>query len=157
MKLATPLLRRITALAVIFALSGCAAAEHQRGAADISPQKYQAYDCEQLGRELTTVDSKIKKASGTCGKEVVKDAIALLVTPMVLWPVLFLVNDRNKQAELAELNGAHDAIEQCAEEKQCTALIEAEKDRQAAREALVRETAQRHHAAAVVRTEDGES
>ncbi len=117
------LLKKMTILIVVVALTGCATAAKNINAAYVSPETYLGYDCEQLDREISNVDSKVEELSSSQDSAAFKETVALLVCPMVLWPALYLVMDGDKSDELAQLKGEHEALTSCAVEKQCTTLM----------------------------------
>ena len=115
--------RRMTVLAVILTFTGCASFANNIKAAQVSPLKYQQYNCDQIAQEISRVDRELQEVSSCQDSEAVKDTVALLVCPLVLWPVLFLVNDGDKSDELSQLKGEYDALKFSAVEKQCTVLV----------------------------------
>lgn len=117
------LLKKMTVLIVVVALTGCATAAKNINAAYVSPETYLGYDCEQLDREISNVDNKVEELSSSQDSAAVKEAVALLICPMVLWPALYLVMDVDKSDELSQLKGEHEALASCAVEKQCTTIV----------------------------------
>lgn len=122
---------KMIALAVVGTLPGCACLSNVK-AAYVSPLKYRNYTCDQLDSNIKKVDQQLEKAADDQDKAVVKEAVALLVCPLVLWPVVLLTMDFDKSDELSQLKGEEDALVSCATEKQCQpsqADIEAEQRR----------------------------
>lgn len=81
---------------------------------------YQSYSCQQLAAEAQRVSAAAAVASGTQDSQVTKDAVATTVAVVVFWPALFLIGgDKQTAAQLAQLKGEMDAIQQVSIQKQC--------------------------------------
>ena len=109
-------------IAVLTALSlvGCASKAADVAPAYVSPMQYQSYNCQQLAAEAQRVSAAAAAASGQQDSQATKDAVATTVSVIVFWPALFLVGgDKQNAAQLAQLKGEMDAIEQTSIQKQC--------------------------------------
>ena len=107
-------------LLVIFGLAGCATHSENIAAAYVSPIQYQSYTCQQLREEASRVSAKAVAASGAQDSKATGDAIATGVAVVIFWPAaFFLKGDGTTAAELANLKGQMDAIEQANIQKKC--------------------------------------
>jgi hypothetical protein len=81
---------------------------------------YQSYTCPQLAAEAQRVSAAAAAAAGQQNSQATKDAVATTVGVIVFWPTLFLIGgDKQNAAQLAQLKGQMDAIEQASIQKQC--------------------------------------
>ncbi len=107
---------------VIAALTLASCAEKAADVAPtyVSPLQYQSFTCPQLAAEAQRVSQAAAVASGTQDSQATKDAVATTVGVVIFWPTLFLLNG-NKQnaAQLAQLKGDMDAIQQASIQKNC--------------------------------------
>jgi hypothetical protein len=104
----------------VLALAGCASKAADIAPSYVSPLQYQSYNCQQLAAEAQRVSQAAAVASGTQDSQATKDAVATTVGVIVFWPTLFLVGgDKQNAAQLAELKGEMDAIQQASIQKQC--------------------------------------
>jgi hypothetical protein len=109
-----------SAVVAALALAGCASKAADIAPTYVSPLQYQSYTCPQLAAEAQRVSQAAAVASGTQDSQATKDAVATTVGVIVFWPTLFLVGgDKQNAAQLAELKGEMDAIQQASIQKQC--------------------------------------
>jgi hypothetical protein len=81
---------------------------------------YQSYSCQQLAAEAQRVSAAAAAAAGQQDSQATKDAVATTVGVIIFWPTLFLIGgDKQNAAQLANLRGQMDAIEQTSIQKQC--------------------------------------
>jgi hypothetical protein len=81
---------------------------------------YQSFTCQQLAAEATRVSAAAAAAAGQQDSQVTKDAVATTVGVVIFWPALFLIGgDKQNAAQLANLKGQMDAIEQTSIQKNC--------------------------------------
>jgi hypothetical protein len=101
-------------------LAGCAQKAADITPAYISPMTYQSYSCDQLAAEAQRVSAAAAAAAGQQDSQATKDAVATTVSVIVFWPALFLIGgDKQNAAQLAQLKGQMDAIEQASIQKRC--------------------------------------
>jgi hypothetical protein len=111
---------RIIAVIAALSLGGCAQKSADIAPAYISPILYQSYTCPQLAEEAQRVSAAAVTATGAQDSQATKDAVATTVSVIVFWPALFLVGgDKQNAAQLAQLKGEMDAIEQASIQKNC--------------------------------------
>ena len=107
-------------LAICFILGGCASKSSDISASYVSPIMYQNHTCSQLAQEAQGVSSRAAQVSGAQDQKRTNDAIATGVAVVVFWPAAFLVGgDGPQAAELANLKGQMNAIEQASIQKRC--------------------------------------
>ena len=107
-------------LAICFILGGCASKSSDISASYVSPIMYQNHTCPQLAQEAQGVSSRAAQVSGAQDQKRTNDAIATGVAVVVFWPAAFLVGgDGPQAAELANLKGQMNAIEQASIQKRC--------------------------------------
>jgi hypothetical protein len=81
---------------------------------------YQSYNCQQLAAEAQRVSAAAAAASGTQDSQATKDAVATTAAVIIFWPAAFFVQgDKQNAAQLAQLKGEMDAIQQTSIQKQC--------------------------------------
>jgi|HubBroStandDraft_1064217.scaffolds.fasta_scaffold321571_1 hypothetical protein len=113
-------LRSITAAIVALALVGCASKSTEIAPAYVSPLIYQSYTCLQLGEEAHRVSYAATAAAGAQDSQATKDAVATGVGAVIFWPSLFFIQgDKQMAAQLAQLKGQMDAIQQESIRKNC--------------------------------------
>ena len=108
-------------LAILTALTiaGCESKSSEIAPTYVSPITYQSHSCQQLAAEAQRV-SAAAAAAGYQDSQASKDAVATTVGVIVFWPTLFLIGgDKQNAAQLANLKGQMDAIEQASIQKQC--------------------------------------
>jgi outer membrane lipoprotein-sorting protein len=110
----------LTIIIVALSLGGCASKSSEISAAYVSPIPYQSYTCQQLGMEAQAVSAKAAELSGVQDQKRTNDAIATGVAIVVFWPAAFLVGgDGQVAAQLSQLKGQMNAIEQASIHKNC--------------------------------------
>jgi hypothetical protein len=109
-------------IAVLTALSlvGCASKAADITPAYISPIQYQSFTCPQLAAEAQRVSAAAVAASGAQDSQATKDAVATTAAVIIFWPAAFFVQgDKQNAAQLAQLKGQMDAIQQESIAKNC--------------------------------------
>jgi hypothetical protein len=110
----------LTTIVVAAALGGCASKSSEISAAYVSPIPYQSYNCEQLGMEAQAMSAKAAELAGVQDQKRTNDQIATGVAIVVFWPAAFLVGgDGQVAAQLSQLKGQMNAIEQASIQKKC--------------------------------------
>jgi len=70
--------------------------------------------------EATRVSAAAAAAAGQQDSQVTKDAVATTVGVLIVWPALFLIQgDKQNAAQLAQLKGQMNAIEEMSIQKNC--------------------------------------
>lgn len=101
-------------------IAGCASKSSDIAPAYVSPLNYQNYDCQQLTAEAQRISQRAAVAAGQQDKARQDDAVATTVGVVLFWPALFFIDgDGPKAAELAQLRGEMDAVEQASIQKNC--------------------------------------
>jgi hypothetical protein len=112
--------RVCVAMAAGLALSACATKSADVAPAYVSPLQYQTFTCPQLAEEAQRVSAAATTASGAQDSQATKDAVATTVAVVVFWPSAFFVQgDKQTAAQLAQLKGQMDAIQQESIRKNC--------------------------------------
>jgi hypothetical protein len=114
------IVRKPVAVLTALTLAGCASKSSEITATYVSPMMYQSFTCQQLAAEATRVSAAAAAASGQQDSQVTKDAVATTVGVLIFWPTLFLIGgDKQNAAQLANLKGQMEAIEQTSIQKNC--------------------------------------
>jgi hypothetical protein len=101
-------------------LAGCATSPKDIQAAYVSPLPYQAMTCEQLGGEAQRVSAAAAAATGQQQSQANRDAAAMGVSLVLFWPAIFFVGgDKGNAAQVAQLKGQMQAIQQVSTAKNC--------------------------------------
>lgn len=112
--------RAIISIIVALTLVGCASKAAEITPAYVSPMLYQSYNCQQLAAEAQRVSAAAAAATGVQDSQATKDTVATTVGIIVFWPSLFFIGgDKQTAAQLAQLKGEMDAIQQASIQKQC--------------------------------------
>jgi uncharacterized lipoprotein YajG len=112
-------IERIALLAPLL-LAACATSPKDIQAAYVSPVPYQSMTCAQLGAEAQRVSAAAAQATGVQQQRASSDAVAMGVSLVLFWPAIFLVGgDKGNAAQVAQLKGQMDAIEQVNAQKNC--------------------------------------
>jgi hypothetical protein len=113
-------MRKPVAILTALTLVGCASKSSEIAPSYVSPMMYQSFTCQQLAAEATRVSAGAATAAGQQDSQVTKDAVATTVGVVIFWPALFLIGgDKQNAAQLAQLKGQMDAIEQTSIQKNC--------------------------------------
>jgi len=113
-------MRKPVAVLAALTLVGCASKSTEIAPTYVSPMMYQSFTCQQLAAEATRVSAAAATAAGQQDSQVTKDAVATTVGVVIFWPALFLIGgDKQNAAQLAQLKGQMDAIEQTSIQKNC--------------------------------------
>jgi hypothetical protein len=113
-------MRVVFACALAALAASCASKSSEIVAAYVSPIPYQSYTCQQLGMEAQAVSAKAAELSGVQDQKRTNDQVATGVAIVVFWPAAFLVGgDGQVAAQLAQLKGQMNAIEQASIQKKC--------------------------------------
>lgn len=101
-------------------LAGCASSADNIAPSYVSSAAYQNYNCQQLTEEARRVSQHASRAAGVQDKKARNDAIATGTALVLFWPAAFFVSgDGANAAELANLRGQKEAIEEAAIQKDC--------------------------------------
>lgn len=112
--------RVFVAMAAGLALSACATKSADVAPAYVSPLQYQTFSCSQLAEEAQRVSAAATAASGAQDSQATKDAVVTTAAVIVFWPAAFFVQgDKQNAAQLAQLKGQMDAIQQESIRKNC--------------------------------------
>lgn len=107
-------------LAIGLMATGCATKSADIAPAYVSPLQYQTFTCPQLAEEAQRVSAAAAAASGAQDSQATKDAVATTVAVVVFWPSAFFVGgDKQTAAQVAQLKGQMDAIQQESIRKNC--------------------------------------
>ena len=110
-------------LGVLLALGGCATASKDIAMADISPDAFATYNCEQLASETSRISSRVVQLGGRLDTASANDKGMVGVGVILFWPALFsLGGNQQQEMEYARLKGEYAAIGQVATRKQCPAV-----------------------------------
>lgn len=102
------------------ALGGCASSSTDIAPAYVSPVMYQSYTCQQLALEAQGVSARAAALTGAQDKQRTNDTVATTAALVIFWPAAFLVGgDKQTAAELAQMKGQMNAIEQASIMKKC--------------------------------------
>jgi hypothetical protein len=113
-------MRKLVSVAIALLIGGCASKSADIAPSYVSPMTYQSFSCQQLTAEATRVSAAAAAASGQQDSQATKDAVATTVGVIIFWPTLFLIGgDKQNAAQLAQLKGQMDAIEQTSIQKNC--------------------------------------
>lgn len=111
------------AVAVSFALTGCATSSKDIASAYVSPVQYQNYDCDQIVAENQRLTVRVSQLGGRLDEAASNDKAIMGVGLVLFWPALFaLGGTKQQEAEYARIKGEHDALLQAAVAKKCGAL-----------------------------------
>lgn len=105
---------------VALVLSGCATNPKDISPNYVSPVLYQNLSCDQLSMEAQRVANAASAATGAQSKQASSDAVATGVSLVLFWPALFFIGgDKHNAAQVAQLKGEMQAIEQANIQKNC--------------------------------------
>ena len=121
--------RIVTTACIAALLMGCAEHSDKIQASYVSPVEYQDYSCKQIRREMMRVSRKVNEVAGVQDRQASNDSAAMGVGLVLFWPALFFLAGHDQHAELAQLKGQYDALEEAAIQKNC----DVEKEIKAAR------------------------
>jgi hypothetical protein len=118
------------AIAVTFALAGCASKSHQLQAAHVSTTGYKKLECKELHAELQGNINRTNELTGILDKKASDDEAAMAIGMILFWPALFALEggDKEEAAEYSRLKGEINAMEQVAILNDCSDVIEVVKD-----------------------------
>jgi hypothetical protein len=101
-------------------LIGCAHHSDDIAASYVSPILYENYTCQQIGEEGAGLSARATQVAGVQDSKATKDAVATGVGVVLFWPALSMINgDSTTGAELAQLKGEMEAVEQTSIRKKC--------------------------------------
>jgi hypothetical protein len=113
-------MRKPVAILAALTLVGCASKSSEIAPTYVSPFQYQSYTCTQLAEEAQRVSAAAATATGVQDEQATNDAVATGVGLIIFWPSLFLIGgDKTNAAQLAQLKGQMDAIQQASIQKNC--------------------------------------
>ncbi|MBR0849544.1 hypothetical protein JQ543_17460 [Bradyrhizobium diazoefficiens] len=101
-------------------LAGCASSSQDISATYVSPIMYQNHTCQQLAMEAQSVSARAATLAGAQDSQRTKDTVATTAAVIIFWPAAFLVGgDKQTAAELGQMKGQLNAIEQASIMKKC--------------------------------------
>ena len=107
-------------LVVLPLLAGCATAPKDIAPTYVSPVLYQNLSCSQLSQEAARVSAEAATATGQQSQQQGRDAAAVGVAVVLFWPALLLIGgDKGNAAQIANLKGQMQGIEQADIQKNC--------------------------------------
>ena len=113
-------MRKYILLLGALTVAGCASKGADVAPSYVSPIQYQSFTCPQLAAEAERVSAAATSASGAQDSQATKDAVATTAAVIIFWPAAFFVQgDKNNAAQLAQLKGQMDAIQQESIAKNC--------------------------------------
>jgi hypothetical protein len=108
------------AAALAAVVGGCASNSSDIAPAYVSPIMYQNHTCAQLAQEAQGISARATVVAGNQDHKRTNDAVATTVAVIVFWPAAFLVGgDGPTAAELGQLKGQMNAVEQASIAKKC--------------------------------------
>lgn len=111
---------KLAAAVIAASLAACAKNAADIAPAYVSPILYENYQCRQLAEEATRVSQRAAQVSGVQDQKATSDAVVTTVGIIIFWPTLLFIKGNDQQtAELANLKGQMEAIEQVSIRKQC--------------------------------------
>lgn len=114
------IIRFIMAVCAASVAAGCASKSSEVAPTYISPMIYQNYNCQQLAQEAQSVSTRAAQIAGVQDQKSTNDAVVTGVAIVVFWPAAFFVKgDGATAAELGNLRGHMNAIEQASIQKKC--------------------------------------
>lgn len=113
--------RSIILLSAASLLAGCASSASDIEPSYVSAVSYQSHSCGQLEEEARRVSSEASRKAGIQDNKATNDKIATGVAIVLFWPAAFFVSGGNgaTAAELANLRGQKEAIEEAADKRNC--------------------------------------
>ncbi|MDB2444185.1 SHOCT domain-containing protein [Gammaproteobacteria bacterium] len=111
---------------ILISIISCASNPDTIDAAYVSPLKYAAYDCDQIGAELGYVGQRTNTLYSNLRDKRSKDNWQMGVGLILFWPTLFALEggDGADAAEYAQLKGEFEALRQNSVEKRCALALQ---------------------------------
>lgn len=110
----------VASAASLLLVAGCATNPKDIQPNYVSPVLYQNLSCEQLAQEAQRVSNAAGAATGAQQQQASRDAVATGVSIVLFWPALFFIGgDKQNAAQVAQLKGEMQAIEQANISKNC--------------------------------------
>jgi hypothetical protein len=116
-------LRIAGAMAAALALAGCAKSAASIDASYVSPLAYQAHNCDALAAEYATLKRRAAETFAKQDRVSGNDDVAMGVGLVLFWPALFFIDSSDHKHEVARLKGEIQAVEDAANRKGCTGLV----------------------------------
>ena len=114
------IIRVILTVSVSCVIAGCASKSSEIAPTYVSPMIYQNYNCQQLAQEAQSVSTRAAQIAGVQDQKSTNDAVVTGVAVVIFWPAAFFVKgDGATAAELGNLRGHMNAIEQASIQKKC--------------------------------------
>jgi hypothetical protein len=111
--------RKIAAITVAVSfIAGCATSSDKITAQYVSPMQYNSLSCQQVESEMIRVSNQVRTVAGVQDDKASEDAAAVAGS-LIFWPALFFLVGGDKEQELAQLKGEHQALQQSAIQKEC--------------------------------------
>lgn len=113
-------MKRVIAVVVATALSGCASTADKVAASYVSPLQYQSYDCDQIAAEAARVHASAVSTGAQLNKAASNDAGITAAGVILFWPALFFLGgNQQKESEYGRLRGEYEALERASIAKKC--------------------------------------
>src|SRR4051812_32086891 len=120
--------KMLLAVATATIVAGCASNSADIQPAYVSPIMYQNHTCAQLAQEAQGISARAAIVSGAQDQKRTNDAVATTVAVVIFWPAAFLVGgDGPTAAELGQLKGQMNAVEQASIMKKCNIQFQAQR------------------------------
>lgn len=112
-------MKKIVCLAALLAMAGCSTASKDVTASQISPVRYQAYECERLTAESERIGARADVLAARLDKAAENDR-KLVVASLLFLPTLFAIGGtKEEEAEYGRLKGEQAALRQAATGNGC--------------------------------------
>lgn len=108
----------VSALSIVV-ITGCATSSSNITPSYVSPMQYQSFNCNQVEGEMRRISNRVRTVAEIQDKEASNDAAAMGVGLVLFWPALFFLGGSDKEQELSQLMGQHEALQQSAIQKEC--------------------------------------
>lgn len=113
-------LKAIITMCVVGALAGCAENPKTTRADYVPEALYANLSCQQLGTEAINVSNRAHDAAKLQRRHRTQDEVKTAAGLVIFWPALLFIRGNNETtAELAQLKGEMQAVEQASAAKQC--------------------------------------
>lgn len=113
-------LKAVVSMCVVGAIAACAENPTTTRAAYVPTAQYENLSCQQLGMEAKNVSNRAHDAANLQRRHRTQDEIKTAAGLVIFWPALLFVRGNDETtAELAQLKGQMQAIEQVSTAKQC--------------------------------------
>lgn len=130
-------MKKNIAVAVVFALAGCATDPAKISATSVSPLQYNDYNCKQITAELDRVNTRQGELHTSLKEKADNDSAQMGIGMILFWPALFFLEggDGPEATEFSRLKGEQEALEKSAIAKECVITQPAPTPKQEVQEA----------------------